>query len=256
MAAAASVTLNFAPLRAAIKSLQFASLKLDAEKFAAERVLEHQLDKWRKDHPRKLRRKNGCMKRFLHRLKSLFTWKNQDDGPVSMSAPANGRPQPSIERIPALIKERPEKTGTDGKNHGNDHEVNVESGIWPHLPRPHWPHRKPHGLPPKLIKAAKAVRKINKKLTSFERGFIHEGGIKDREWYRHLGVAPGKWLGRTLFSVDVWTSEMLRSTSGYGATTMPALTEAITIENNVTLAKYEVVRLTEAVEKMAAALHA
>ena len=209
MAAAASVTLNFAPLRAAIRSLQFASLKLDAEKFAAERVLEHQLSKWRKDHPRELRRKDGCMKRFIHHLKSLFTWKSHDD-PVSMSTPANGRPQPSIDRTPAWIKERPEKTGTDGKNHGSDHEVNVKSGIWPHLPlpkRPHWPHRKPRGLPPKLIKAAKAVRKINKKLASFESGFIHEGGIKDREWYRHLGVAPGKWLGRTLLSIDVWVSE-------------------------------------------------
>ena len=205
MAAAASVTLNFAPLRAAIRSLQFASLKLDAEKFAAERVLKQQLRKWRKDHPRELRRKDGCMKRFIHRLKSLFTWKSHVD-PVSMSTPANGRPQPSIDRTPAWIKERPEKTGTDGKNH----EVNVKSGIWPHLPlpkRPHWPHRKPHGPPPKLIKAAKAVRKINKKLASFESGFIHEGGIKDREWYRHLGVAPGKWLGRTLLSVDVWMSE-------------------------------------------------
>jgi len=49
---------------------------------------------------------------------------------------------------------------------------------------------------------------------------------------------------------------MLRSASGYGATTLPALTEAITIENNVTLANYEIVRLTEAVEKMAVALGA
>ena len=47
-----------------------------------------------------------------------------------------------------------------------------------------------------VIEALKRVRRINKMLTSFERGFISEGGIKDREWYRHLGVAPGKWLGK------------------------------------------------------------
>jgi N-acetylated-alpha-linked acidic dipeptidase len=47
----------------------------------------------------------------------------------------------------------------------------------------------------KLIKAAKHVHKVNKKLIAFERGFISEDGIRDREWYRHLGVAPGKWLG-------------------------------------------------------------
>lgn len=44
--------------------------------------------------------------------------------------------------------------------------------------------------------------------------------------------------------------------SGYGATTLPALTEAITIENNATLANYEVIRLTERVDMIAAALRA
>ena len=43
---------------------------------------------------------------------------------------------------------------------------------------------------------------------------------------------------------------------GYGATTLPALTEAITIENNVTLANYEVIRLTERVDMIAATLRA
>jgi hypothetical protein len=42
----------------------------------------------------------------------------------------------------------------------------------------------------------KRIKKINAALVAFERGFISEAGIKDREWYRHLGVAPGKWLGK------------------------------------------------------------
>ena len=46
-----------------------------------------------------------------------------------------------------------------------------------------------------FIKAAKRVQATNAKLVAFEKGFLHEDGIKDREWYRHLGVAPGKWLG-------------------------------------------------------------
>ena len=46
-----------------------------------------------------------------------------------------------------------------------------------------------------FIKAAKRVQEANARLVAFEKGFIHEDGIKDREWYRHLGVAPGKWLG-------------------------------------------------------------
>jgi len=48
----------------------------------------------------------------------------------------------------------------------------------------------------KFIEAARRLGRSNKKLIAFERGFISEGGIKDREWYKHLGVAPGKWLGK------------------------------------------------------------
>ncbi|KAF8551485.1 Zn-dependent exopeptidase [Imleria badia] len=76
-----------------------------------------------------------------------------------------------------------------------------------------------------LITAAIRVKKVNQKLSLFERGFISEEGVKDREWYRHLGVAPGKYLG-------------------YGATTLPALTEAILYEQNATLVEFEVTRLT------------
>jgi N-acetylated-alpha-linked acidic dipeptidase len=177
LAAVSSATPNFTPLRAAIRSLQFSSLKFDAEKFAAERVLEQQLGKWRKKHRRQHKRKNGYLKRFIHRLKDLFTWAWENvDVQVSISL-------------------------TNDDNRRGDRRVNVENGRLPHLPfpkHPHWPHRKPHQLPPKLLKAAKVVRKINQKLASFERGFIHEEGIKDREWYKHLGVAPGKWLGKAL----------------------------------------------------------
>jgi len=50
----------------------------------------------------------------------------------------------------------------------------------------------------RFIEAARRLGRSNKKLIAFERGFISEGGIKDREWYKHLGVAPGKWLGKPL----------------------------------------------------------
>ncbi len=56
-------------------------------------------------------------------------------------------------------------------------------------------------IPPILefLKAQRRVIKANKKLISFERGFISEDGIKGREWFKHLGVAPGRYLGRSLF---------------------------------------------------------
>jgi N-acetylated-alpha-linked acidic dipeptidase len=55
-----------------------------------------------------------------------------------------------------------------------------------------------------LIKAVQQVQAVNKRLIAFERGFISRDGIKDREWYKHLGVAPGKWLGE---SVHLFTRE-------------------------------------------------
>lgn len=64
-------------------------------------------------------------------------------------------------------------------------------------------------------------------------------------------------------SGSVWVPTILlleaeanRLATGYGATTFPGLTEAITFEKNITLANFEAARLTEAVEKMAAALRA
>ena len=42
--------------------------------------------------------------------------------------------------------------------------------------------------------------------------------------------------------------------AGYGATTLPALTEAITLENNATLAVYEAERLKVAIDNMKTAL--
>lgn len=174
LAASSAASLNLVPLRAAIKSLQFASLEFDAEKLEAERVLKRLIGKWQKRLQRQHKRKNGCFRRFMRRLRGCFA--------IETSAQMDGRL---------------EKDGADAGVHRNHDEANVEGGKWPHLPTPHWPHwpRKPRHPPRKLIEAAKAVRKINQKLASFERGFIHEAGIKDREWYRHLGVAPGKWLG-------------------------------------------------------------
>ncbi|EST04820.1 Protease-associated domain, PA [Kalmanozyma brasiliensis GHG001] len=79
------------------------------------------------------------------------------------------------------------------------------------LAQKHQKHGK-HGKHGKEIwKALREVRATNKKLQTFEQGLISEEGLKGREWYKHLGTAPGRWLG-------------------YGATTMPGVTEAITLD--------------------------
>ncbi|OXM82196.1 membrane protein [Cryptococcus neoformans Bt63] len=101
-----------------------------------------------------------------------------------------------------------------------------------------FPHpRLPFPLPtPRRIREIKNVLKeiriINKKLQNFESGFLSQDGLKDREWYKHKGTAPGLWLG-------------------YGATTFPALTEAITIDHSSKLAQKEADDLAEMINKIA-----
>ncbi|EIW82081.1 Zn-dependent exopeptidase [Coniophora puteana RWD-64-598 SS2] len=87
----------------------------------------------------------------------------------------------------------------------------------------------------KLVEAIERIQEVNHKLIAFERGFISKDGLKDREWYKHLGVAPGRWLG-------------------YGATTLPGLTEALTLDNDIEAAAYEIRRLAEALHSIAGML--
>jgi len=66
--------------------------------------------------------------------------------------------------------------------------------------------RRPH-LPPhkrkQLRKILTQIRAVNRALRAFESGFISEEGIKDREWYKHKGTSPGKWLGYGATTVSI-----------------------------------------------------
>ncbi|RDX41174.1 Zn-dependent exopeptidase [Lentinus brumalis] len=168
-----------------------------------------------------------------------------------------------------LLDKLPHRRPFHGHGHGHPHPHSLEHGGYhhPHVHddakhvhlrghcalKHHGPplaHRLAHSLPEwlrrllerifkhgpstpikKFIEAAQRVQRANAKLVAFERGFISEEGIKDREWYRHLGVAPGKWLG-------------------YGATTLPSVTEALTIEGNATLAEKEASRVAGLLDKL------
>jgi len=105
-----------------------------------------------------------------------------------------------------------------------------------------------------FIRAAKAVRVVNQKLSSFERGFISEGGIKDREWYKHLGVAPGKHTGKSFFGSYLIIRKVNCVYTGYAPTTLPGLTEAILFDEDYELAKHEAARLTTLIEILADSL--
>lgn len=172
-----SFDLHFGSLRESIRSLQAASVELNAEKAAAEKELKKVIQKWNKQH-RRLRRK---LKKVYCRLKKLFGKKCKS--PHKEVAEKE-------QLIPSWLQER--------RNSEND----IFYGIAHHAgftgPRSVFDcsmHGKP-GFPIRELKrAVKRVQAVNKKLVTFERGFISSKGIKDREWFKHLGVAPGKWLG-------------------------------------------------------------
>lgn len=78
----------------------------------------------------------------------------------------------------------------------------------------------------------RAVHAINDRMQSFEQGLLDTRGLVQRTWFRHLGVAPGRWLG-------------------YGATTFPGVTESITLDGGTNTTD-ELARLTLALEGLAA----
>jgi N-acetylated-alpha-linked acidic dipeptidase len=207
---------QFSSLRKAIKGVQEASSKLDAEKYEAEENFKKLLKRMRFPFPRRdgvrhRGRRTGVLRRAADWVKGVFGVPPPTDAEIQrLSIRSADSWEEYLEYASIAAQETPleEEADVEGDKYG--------------LP---FPIRE-------FIKAAKRVGRANRKLKAFERGFISEGGIKDREWYKHLGVAPGKWLG-------------------YGATTLPGLTEAITLEKNVTLIRYEAQRLESLLVKLA-----
>ncbi|KAJ6515617.1 hypothetical protein C8R45DRAFT_957123 [Mycena sanguinolenta] len=216
MALDSAVSVDLAPLRKSIIALQTASHSLDFEKHGAEKELHKIIHKFMKRH-RRLRRK---LRKAWCRLRKVFgrecsqKFTEHGCGGDSEESPSKFR----VGRLPAFLDEQ------DGLDYDVLLGLALHSGSFG-IPSRHFPLTK-------LKKVVRRIRTVNQKLVSFEKGFISKDGIPDREWYKHLAIAPGKWLG-------------------YGATPLPALQEAIKFEKNATLAQYEVGRLTELIDKLA-----
>ncbi|KAJ3997951.1 Zn-dependent exopeptidase [Lentinula boryana] len=210
-----NVRVAFSTLRQHISQLQETSVLLDIEKIEAEELFEELLSRM-PSFPGSLstcRHQNTLTYRFKEWVKRIFGVQH------------HRRDAFAVDSWESLLSSYDSDEQEDKAIAGwLEHRLYMLTGLHgPGLPSP----------PPILdfIRAAKRVSRVNHKLFFFERGFIDEGGIKNREWYRHLGVAPGKWLG-------------------YGATTFPALTEAIVIEKNMTEAVLESGRLVELLKGM------
>ncbi|KAL5527160.1 hypothetical protein ACEPAG_5951 [Sanghuangporus baumii] len=213
---------DFSSLRSSISKLQKSSVTLDEEKAAAEKHLTKLLRKWlhgRYGHGKGwVRKVHKALKKICSKLGLCSN--SCERGAFKLGHPENlgasHRLKPRIGRFPEWVKEQKEK--------GHD-------STWGHKYHGHFGHKNAKLLK-KIQAAAKRVQAANKKLVAFERGFISEDGIKDREWFKHLGVAPGKWLG-------------------YGATTFPGLTEALVYDKNATLAQEEAKRLQALIDALA-----
>ncbi|KIK69969.1 hypothetical protein GYMLUDRAFT_212939 [Collybiopsis luxurians FD-317 M1] len=225
---------GFSSLRQHIKKLQEASILLDIEKAEAEKRFRELLSKMPSFPGARTRHScqhRGSLSRWIRNLiKHIFEVRQQHDEWFMADS------WESLLSTSSMNGEHDKIVAEWLRHLSNGHLPDLPDV--PDLPSPPSPTSIPS--PPKLpspppiyefIRAAKRVSRANHKLIFFERGFIDEEGIKHREWYRHLGVAPGAYLG-------------------YGATTFPALTEAITIDKNITAAAAESQRLVKCLKEM------
>lgn len=200
---AESLEVDLSALQNAMYSLQNASANLDLEKVQAETELRHFIEKWIKR--RRSWRFKRLAKNVIRKIRGLFgigqgsasqTQEEQIVIPLPLDV-ANGRRttiKPRIGRYPGWLEEQERQTAYGlaiEAGVGDQLFLDVDSSF----------SALPHKFPFKKFKhLVRQVQAVNKKLTAFERGFISKGGIKDREWYRHLGVAPGRWLGEHFFN--------------------------------------------------------
>ena len=195
LAEGATLDVDLSSLRASIGALHDASAALDKEKEDAERELVRLARRIarRKAIKRRLREAWCKLRKILHkpceedlrddlrkyRYIPSFTrseMHKREDGDLKV--------RPRLGLAPARMREKREQKRRELDSPG-------PRGCHSRKARDEEDKR----LQQKFMRAAKRVRAVNAKLAGFERGFIHPDGIKDREWYRHLGVAPGKWLG-------------------------------------------------------------
>jgi len=193
---------DFHKLRRSLSELREASLGLDKEKVHAYWQLKKAI--WKLQHRRVIRHKlrkayckvrrwfgKTCHTKHGHRHKHEH--KHEITSPVPpnlVRGDEHVKFRPRIGHLLGWVEEQGEQTD---EHHGSHRHSGLKLVLG----------RCRHGRK-EVIRAAKHVRDVNKRLSKFEQGFISEGGIKDREWYRHLGVAPGKWLGAWWFHVYVW----------------------------------------------------
>lgn len=195
---------SFSNLRESIHGLHNASLALDKEKLKAEEKLKKIIDKWRKK-----KGERGSMQRARYRARVLRrnlrlrlerAREIQAKVKCSVQSLLGSKASCSLPEYKTDLALTSSASPIDPEAY-EQYMIAVHAGFegcygaWSRADASgDGKHR--HKFPlKKLKKAVKRIQIVNKKLIAFERGFISKDGIKDREWFKHLGVAPGKWLG-------------------------------------------------------------
>jgi len=234
LASEAPLDVQFKHLKKSIRALQGASAALDHAKDEALKDLEdwhHRLEKCQ-SRSTELWAKRFFKKSFC-RMKKIIGWEPCNQEEFNMNSCDASEERFQIKAFQQLLVY-------------SSHDVDVERSD---AFRPTCPTRK------ELKEIVDRLMDINKKARAFEKGFISKDGIKDREWYKHLAVAPGKWLGEGLHDIPRLryrlSSDNFSCLLGYGATTFPGLTEAIVYDKNSTRAQYEAKRLEDMINVLA-----
>ena len=154
------IDVQFKSLRESIHALQRASAALDEEK--------HKVAKDLRKAIKNLKKHKKVLKKVYCRIKKLFGRKCSC---------------PHKEKSPMSIGDQEESSMILGLAVHAGYKA--RSNLLPH----------PGKAIKYLKKLSKRIQAVNAKSSAFERGFISVEGIKDREWYKHLAVAPEKWLG-------------------------------------------------------------
>jgi N-acetylated-alpha-linked acidic dipeptidase len=186
LASTSNISLNLDALRNAIGKLQSTSIALDTEKRDAEKKFEELFTL----SMRATRCQEGRFKGIAGWIEHVFGASFRPKNQKKLS-----RPQPPLTHVDLEGDDDSWKDYLALGIHGDEHLCSEpRTRRDPYCLLSHLSGDRGF-LAHKFRKAAKRVRRVNQKLIDFERGFISQEGIKDRTWYRHLGVAPGKWLG-------------------------------------------------------------
>jgi len=97
------------------------------------------------------------------------------------------------------------------------------------------------------------VRRLNEAYRDFQRGFVSQGGLPNREFYKHVVTAPGLDTGESSSPLAYPLENSYNIVLGYAAVTFPGITEGVQY-GNISIANEWVSRTAKGILAAAAVL--